>query len=255
MRDQIPQRGRPQKDVALKLRDQYWTLHLQNQLPGHSLASLERKLLPHLRVTQREFGAGDSQPFSLSKVARGKRGLSPSLQHLPVVVSRAEELLPGAISAFNSVLWSALMKPVTSTNCELDYDNVALEVRSRLFDRHFLKRSELNADVFTLNHLGIRRVARLRHRDALGLLLWHSPAATRVSSLSLTAEAYVFHVLHRSCCGDAALREVKSALVALITERYQLKIWANRPVDSRVFLAPHIVPFSLMLRKLVKLKP
>ena len=103
--------GRPPKDAALALRDRYWVLYLKSHLPQDSYASLERKLLPNLRITQREHGEGFSQPNSLSKVAAGARGLSSSLEGLPDVVRNAEALLPGAIAAYNSILWRALAEP------------------------------------------------------------------------------------------------------------------------------------------------
>lgn len=66
-RTNIASKGRPAKDAALVLRDQYWALFLKSQCPGESFASLERALLPHLRITQRGDGQGSSQPFSMNR--------------------------------------------------------------------------------------------------------------------------------------------------------------------------------------------
>ncbi len=240
--------GRHRKDAALVLRDRYWAIYLKNQLPEESYASLERKLLPHLKVTKREHGEGFSQPGSLSKVAAGKRGLSASLEGIPDAVRRADELVPGATAAYTSLLWSALAAPGTpSMLCQ----TIAPEVRARLFEHHFSAPPAKPSSEGLLSLGGVRRAARLWHRDGLGLLLCHCPAAIGISKLSLTAEAYVLHLLHWASCKDPALQTVKADLIALIKERYRLQSRATNATETRLFLAPRIKAFSQGIRLLL----
>lgn len=243
--------GRPSKDAALALRDRYWVLYLKNRLPEDSYASIERKLFPHLRVTKREHGEGFSQPNSLSKLAAGARGLSSSLEGLPDVVRNAEALVPGAIAAYNSILWRALAEP----NAWLDLcQQVAPEVRSRLLAHHFraLPARHVWCDYpGALSLYGIRRVSRLWHRDALGLLLCQCPPAIGLSQLSFTAENYVLHLLNWACRKDEALLAVKDDLLTLIGGRYGLKRQADAVNKDRIFLAPRLGGISYHMRMLL----
>jgi hypothetical protein len=221
--------GRPSKDQALKLRDQYWVCHLNNRLPGETFASLERKLAPHLRITWRGKEEGYSQPFAYSKVARGARGLSASLEEVPEIVHRADELAPGVRSAFTSILWAALVKPGNRRG------SIAPEVRSRLFDHHFSIPPESADDVGLLNASGILRVSRLWHRDALGLLLCHCPSVIGTSVLSLKAEAYVQHMLYWCASGDPAMNMIRDALKPLMASRYSIPRGLMETLDHKVF--------------------
>lgn len=234
--------GRPPKDQALKLRDQYWVCHLNNRLPGETFASLERKLAPHLRITWRGKEEGYSQPFAYSKVARGARGLSASLEDVPEIVHRADELALGMRSAFTSILWAALVKPGNRRG------SIAPEVRSRLFDHHFSILPESADDAGRLNASGILRVSRLWHRDALGLLLCHCPAAIGHSSLSLKAEAYVQHMLHWCAHTDPAINMIHDPLKPLIESRYPMPGGLMKAVDHKIF------PIKKRLTSLVGLR-
>ncbi len=222
--------GRPRKDAALMLRDQYWICHLKDRLPGETFASLERRLGPHLRITRRSKEEGLSQPFAYSKVARGVRGLSASLEDVPSIVDRAEDLIPGMQSAFTSILWGALAKPGTRRG------SIAPEVRARLHNRHYGKKPESPDDPGMLNAAGIRRISRLWHRDALGLLLCHCPVAIGYTSLSLQAEAYVLHLLHWCSRSDPAIQRVSASLATLINSRYPM------PHSLREGYTPKIFP-------------
>ena len=221
--------GRPPKDLALKLRDQYWVWHLNNLLPNETFASLERRLAPHLRITWRGKEEGYSQPFAYSKVARGVRGLSASLEEVPEIVHRANEMAPGVLSAYTSILWVALTKPGCRSG------SIAPEVRSRLFDHHFSIPPESADDVGLLNASGILRVSRLWHRDALGLLLCHCPSVIGTSVLSLKAEAYVQHMLHWCASGDPAMNMIRDALNPLIASRYLIPRGLMETLDHKVF--------------------
>lgn len=251
-KQRIPaKQGRPPKDAALALRDRYWVLYLKARLPEDSYASLERKLFPHLRVTLREHGEGFSQPGALSKVAAGTRGLSASLEGLPDLVRNAEALVPGAIAAYNSILWRALAEP----NAWLDScQQVAPEVRARLLAHHFQALPAMHAGRSrpgTLSLYGVRRVSRLWHRDALGLLLCHCPPAIGLSQLSFTAENYVLHLLNWACRRDAALLTVKDDLLSLIGDRCGVKGQVGAVGKDRTFLAPRLGGISYNLRMLL----
>lgn len=247
-KQRIPaKQGRLPKDAALALRDRYWVLYLKARLPEDSYASLERKLFPHLQITKREHGEGFSQPGSLSKVAAGTRGLSASLEGRPDVVRNAEALVPGAIAAYNSILWAALVEPHAWSGTS---QRIAPEARARLFERHFLALPAKPSSPGSLNLYGVRRVSRIWHLDALGLLLCHCPPAIGVSKLSLTAEAYVPNLLHRICQRDPALTAVKDELAALIAERYGITDRVGGVPEGRVFLAPKVNAISQGLRSI-----
>ena len=243
--------GRPRKDAALTLRDRYWALSLQRAKPEESFASLELMLQPHLRVTRRELSAGNSQPFSLSKVAHGARGLSPDLKTLPPIVKRAEDVLPGSIAAFTSILWSVLVDPAKFAVSTDEFCSVAPEVSGRLRERHFSGSSSNGLDFRKLNLLGIRRLARLRHLDAVGLLLWHSLPAGPPSKRSITAEGYFFNSLRLYCRSDVALQDLMDLLTDLIKQRYPKIVCINSATGAKLFLAPRISGLAVAIRTLV----
>lgn len=241
-------RGRPNKDPALVLRDRYWALNLE-AMTGDTLASLERKLLPQLRIGRRENGEGHSQPFSLSKVARGTRGLSPYLNIVPDVVRRADRVAPGSMAAFTSILWYALASPTTALKQLATLDGVADAVATRIFERHWDFHAVLKCRI--LNRLGIRRAARLGHRDALGLLLCHCPPAAEVSHIAVLAELYIFHVLNQCCKHDVALTMLRDQLLELLSDRYTgLRGMPSTPMTGRIFLGPRESHFGVSLRRL-----
>lgn len=101
----MPQ-GRARKEVAFVLRDRYWALWLKGQ-SGLSFAALERRLCPHLKVTAREDGEGSRQPFALSKVATGKRGLGSS-PTVPAIVEEADLTWPGSVRIYRALCFRSL---------------------------------------------------------------------------------------------------------------------------------------------------
>lgn len=237
--------GRPRKDGALRLRDQYWICHLKDRLPGETFASLERRLGPHLRVTRRSKEEGLSQPFAYSKVARGVRGLSASLEDVPLIVHRAEDLTPGVQSAFTSILWTALAKP--GTRC----GSISPEVRVRLHDRHYSKKPGNSDDPGMLNAAGIRRISRLWHRDAMGLLLCHCPVAIGYTYLSFQAESYLLHLLHWCSRSDPAIQRVSASLAAIIDSRYPMPHNFRVGYTQKIFPAPKGSTFLMGLRMML----
>jgi len=212
-------------------------------------------LQPHLRVTRRELSAGNSQPFSLSKVARGARGLSPDLKTLPPIVKRAEDVLPGSIAAFTSILWSALVDPAKFAASTGELCSVAPEVSGRLCERHFAGSSKNRLDCRKLNLLGIRRLARLRHLDAVGLLLWHSLQTVQPSKLSITAEEYFFNSLQLYRRSDGALQDLMVPLMDLIKQRYPQIVSVNSAIGFKLFLAPRVSGVKVALRTLIGAHP
>jgi hypothetical protein len=244
-------RGPKPKDEALVLRDQYWALFVKSKFPDESYASLERVLYPHLKITRREDSLGYSQPCTPSKIARGKHGLSRTLGALPAVVERAEALVPGAIEAFTSILWTALMPPLMSTHDGDRRGSISIEVTSRLNARHFAPKSAVHAGLGLLNVQGIRRLSRLRHLDALGLLLCYCPVHMKPSKLSLTAEAYVLYLLQRCCDKDPGLMAIKSSLIKLLSARFRIQANTRCSYAGKVFLAPRVSSFAVGLRSLL----
>ena len=247
---QSRRRGRKTKDEALVLRDRYWALFLKSKLPDESYASLEKRLFTNLQIKRRKSSLGYSQPFALSKVALGKRGLSPKLEDVPLVVLRGEQLVAKASEAFRSILWTVLMGPETVSKIKDPYHSVAPEVKLELSKRHFSVASNAGTDVGSLNTLGIRRLSRLWHRDALGLLLSHCPAVKGASKVSLMAEAYVFNLLHCICQHDPALMAIKSELATLIKQRFGVKANAGWIRNAKPFIAPKISGVAVGFRML-----
>lgn len=244
--ERTPRKGRQPKDAALVLRDRYWTLHLKSQMPDESYASLERKLMAHLRIGRRENGEGYSQPFSLSKIARGTRGLSSRLDEVHPIVLRADHLLPGSLAVYTSILWRALVSGPASDRQLGSSQAVTREVLSRIFDRHFENREALK-----LNLLGVRRLSRISHIDAVGLLLRQCEPAIEATTTSLTAQAYVLHLIHQLSVRDCALQAIQKELVELVKERY-LGLRAKDDQDSaKIFLGPRVSSTSTSLRRYV----
>ncbi len=248
---QSHRRGPKPKDEALVLRDQYWALFVKSKFPDESYASLERVLCPHLNIKRREDLLGYSQPFSLSKIAKGERGLSAALGDPPHLVVRSEILAPGAREAFTSILWTALIQPVRSTHEGIQCGSIAHEVVRRLTAVHHSLNPASHAGFRLLNERGIRRLSRLRHRDALGLLLWYCPAVTKASRLSVTAEAYVFHLLNKCCDKDPALMKIKDGLIRLICERFRIRDKTSQCKNDKIFLGPRVSSFAVGLRLLI----
>lgn len=241
-------RGRPAKDAALCLRDRYWALSLKNSLPNESFASIERAIAPHLRVTRRDFGLGYSQPFALSKVANGSRGISGFVDGAPDVVLRAEQWVPGSSDAFTSILWRALLAGESWQSVWSGQEALSDAVARRLMPRHF---QAAGADTGRLNQAGVRRVSRLTHVDAIGLLLASSPRISGISHEALAAEDHVGPVLRRVCAVDAALRRLEVPLRQLIAERFPRAQIDGRAGDARVFPRKRVSGVSLGLRQLL----
>jgi hypothetical protein len=206
------ERGRPCKHEALVLRDQYWAISLRNR-SGQSYASLERELFPHVKVRKREDGEGYVQPFALSKVAAGTRGLAAGGHAIPAVVEHGEDRYPGSSQCYRSILWRALSSK-RHQNLRPDDEGVGNEVRARLRHDH-LNRLE-GASQWQLTELGVRRVGRLTHIDALGLLLASSYPLAGPSVASLLAGDCISAVFARLCKVDLVLRALKHPLVDLI---------------------------------------
>jgi hypothetical protein len=223
--------GRPRKDRALKARDSYWAWTLKHLLPLESFASIERRLCPHVKVTSRGDGEGKVQPFALSKVASLKRGLSYLIDGEPEVVLRAEEWVPGSASAFSSLLWPVLYYGMDARGIRLSDGVVAPEVRRRLHNRHFAGPHE----EWTLNELGVRRVGRIVHRDALALILLHCPHVVGVTPVSVLAEEAVPLLLDRLCRFDPAMRAIQEEVQGLVAERFPDVLTPGQANRGRAF--------------------
>lgn len=238
-------RGRPAKSKPLIIRDAYWSMSLKAACPGMSFARLERVLLPHLKARLREDNEGYSQPFSLSKIARFQRGLSDSVDDLPQAVLNAEMLVRGSACAFTSILWRALALGPEARRRGVAADMVSAEVITRLRVDHFEPGC---LGEWRLNLLGIRRLGRVAHRDAVGLLLLHSPLCDRVSENSLIAEQYARFVFDRACERDEALRAVRVQVLCCINEQLQNEPDPADCESTRLFLAPRVSAASVSLR-------
>jgi hypothetical protein len=129
--------------------------------------------------------------------------------------------------------------------------SISIEVTSRLNARHFAPKSAVHAGLGLLNVQGIRRLSRLRHLDALGLLLCYCPVHMKPSKLSLTAEAYVLYLLQRCCDKDPGLMAIKSSLIKLLSARFRIQANTRCSYAGKVFLAPRVSSFAVGLRLLL----
>jgi hypothetical protein len=241
-------RGRPPKDPALVLRDWYWGLTLQRELPhGESLASLERKLFPHLTVRSRPHGEGNSQPFALTKVAQGKRGICAD-RSVPDVVTKATSFCPGSLPAYRSVLWSALCEPTPDTDLCVEADQIDPNVRERFGPRHF---SPFAQGGWLLSESGVRRASRIAHRDTLGLLLLNCPPRVTLQRASLYAKDHVVGALLRACRADPHLQAIKTPLAALIAARIKKEFDPNDMSAARVFRVRRVSGMSVAIAGLL----
>lgn len=160
--------GRKGKDPALVQRDRYWALDLRRSTEL-SFAELERLLNLNITVTQRDYGSGHQQPFALSKVAAGSRGLSADWS-IPEIVQRAEDRFAGTALPFQSIAWRALSRNWTC--CVRSDDHVNPNLRASLRAEH-LERCRCGNGW----NLTLRGIELARHRpelDTFGLLLMNS---------------------------------------------------------------------------------
>jgi len=219
------------KDPLLVLRDRYWALTLQRLAGGKSFAALERELCPHLHIRLRDDGEGRVQPFSLSKVAAGTRGLSPSASGWPEKVEQAERRYRGSSSAFKSLLWKVLACAREGRGLENPGPYVSDEVARRFSERH----QSLIDGCNMLNASGLRRAGRLTHIDALGLLLWICSSMSGVRHLEPLAATYVQSMVERLTLADPAFAVLRGEIVQQIAGRLPEAIPFGQPFSSRTF--------------------
>lgn len=240
--------GRPIKDAALRVRDSYWAIRLKQLAHGRSYASVERVLFPHITLRVRGNGEGVSQPFALSKVANGSRGICPELDAVPLVVRRAQEHFPGSLDDFRSLLWPVLLEARRRESVRIADWVIADEVLGRLKDEHFAKEGRR---ALSLNQRGICLLASLSHRDALAVLLLNSPKLAGVSKVSVLAEGYVTPVFVRLCAADPAFAAVSERVGAIINSRFPGSLRLNNPSDYCAFPRRRVSAMSVSLRMLL----
>lgn len=226
-----PRPGSVTKDPVLVLRDRYWALTLQRMAGGKSFAALERELCPHLHIRDRADGEGRVQPFSLSKVAVGARGLSQSPDGKPAKVTAAELKYPGSSHAFTSLLWQVLVHARDGRPLECPTLHVAEKVARRFGERH---QRELNGSR-TVNWAGVRRAGRITHIDALGLLLWICFPPSECQGLAPWAATYVPASVKRLSLWDPAFSLLRDEVVQQIVDRLPDAFPVGQPFGGRTF--------------------
>lgn len=243
------ERGRPHKHEALVRRDQYWAISLREH-HGESYASLERTLFPHVKVRKREHGEGYIQPFALSKVAAGTRGLGTDRNAVPAVIKRGEARYAGSSQCFRSILWRALSEDAENGLQAVRDDEVAPEVRARLRSQHLTLLD--GGRQWRLTQLGVRRVGRLSHIDALGLLLAHSYPLAATSELSVLAEDCVSAVFARVCRVDSAFWALKDPLASLIKSRFHHVLRPCEELTVRTFRTREVSSLTVALMTMLR---
>lgn len=219
------------KDPILVLRDRYWALSLRGLAGGKSFAELERDLCPHLHVRDREDGEGKVQPFSLSKVALGTRGLSPSVHGWPEKVAAAEAQYAGSSRAFTSLLWQVLACVRSEEGIDHPARYVSDAVTARFGTQHHTRWIGSNV----LNEAGVRRAGRITHIDALGLLLWVSSPLSRAQRFGPLAATYVMASVERLNRKDPAFATLRDEIVRLISARLPDAMPVELPFSRRTF--------------------
>ena len=202
--------GRPQKEEALKLRDRAWALSLRSG--DQSLAALERHFRAASQLKTNELSS--TQPFSLTKIAAGKRGLSSSLD-IPAVVLHAEAICPGSRDRFASILWAVLSSD-DLTEKDVEDHEFAADVMRALETKSVSSAGGISSELLV-------RLARVPHPDSLGLLLWYLRKATGGPSESLL-EQYADKALTSICRRDPAMQEIRIPLVEVVNR------WLSRPI-------------------------
>lgn len=253
LKDHLSQRprGRPPKDVALVLRDEYWARALALQAPSESLASIERKLCPAILLRERKDDGRFAQRHAISKVANGKLGLSGTLGHVPPYVAAAAEIYAGSAERFNSIFWLAISAPSAERDRLASFvGRVASDVRRRFWPRHF--QQSLNVQDWRLNVEGIRRAGRLTNLDALGLLLLHCFPNSRTSQQSLVAESFVEASFLRLCKRDPAFMQISEQVSSVLSQRFpsafHLRECRTAPTFRRRKVSALSVAFMTLVR-------
>jgi hypothetical protein len=209
--------GRKPKDEALVLRDKYWVLRLK----AHTLQSysrLERSLCEGITVGRRSEGQGYSQPFALSKIAAGKRGLSADLDSNPKLVEGASTLWPDSEAVYNSCIWGALSRTACFYKPQDRFVFASPEVLRRLPHRYLVD-DPYKRPRFT--ETGVRRLGRLTHIEALGLLLLNASGHAGWSHQAYVANLCVPAVFARLCKYDESFAAIADGVQSLIKERYE----------------------------------
>ena len=207
--------GRSAKDAALVLRDTYWARRLKDHFPDQSYSSLERNLWDGIKVGRRGEGQGYSQPFALAKVAAGTRGLSAYLDDVPPFVRKAGSLWPDSEAVYASCTWQALHSKAFMCKALGQVTAACPEVLKRL--------PALPADWnrwHPVPEAWVRRVGRLTHLDALGLLLFAGSRHAGYYREAYLANEYLPAVFGRLCLHDPAFSAIAGGVRALIAEAY-----------------------------------
>jgi len=232
------------KDEALRLRDRYWAMRLRAALPGESFSSIERLLWDTITVRRRMEGQGYSQPFALSKIASGKRGLSYDVEGTPKVVRTACSVWAESEAVFHSPVWTVLLRDAWQSSL-LQRVTLDGEIRRRLPSLH--RRNASSRDVL-LNGAGICRLGRMTHIDALGLLLLNGTRHGGGQHEAFLANLFVPAVFARLCQCDAVFASLADRMQELIDERYpdvsaQTEPGDRKAFNSRVSRAWDLMPF------------
>lgn len=242
--------GRPPKDLALVFRDRYWALSLQSIANGKSFAALERELSPNLRIRKRPDGEGNVQPFALSKVAKGTRGVSDSLGDIPEIVHAAEMRYPGSSWAYRSIFWIVLAKCEEVATVELLPLCISKAIRDRLREKHFEVSS---VGRVCLTEIGLQRAGRLTHLDSLGLLLLTCSPVIKNYERSALANTYVPAALERLAIRDQIFGRLRSGLEDLLEDRFPGAMRGDSPFTVQTFQQLRgkewLVPMGLSLKK------
>ena len=237
--------GRRTKDDSLRLRDRYWAISLKARLPNESYASIERNIYKGITVSKREFGQGYSQPFAMSNVAGGRRGISSDPDGVPAPVAQAETLWPGSAAPYRLLLWKALAKDGwlrLRRGCTQEVD-FAVQRRLRRGD---LLHEGLSAG--SLSAAGITRLGRLTHPVALALLLASGSCRQGVDQPAFLADLYATPVFARLCRTDTAFSALSEEIRCLVDIRYPGVLRLDQPgacaaFNSRSDRAWALVPF------------
>lgn len=222
--------GRRTKDAALVLRDKYWALRLKAFLPNESYSSLERALWEGIQIGRRGEGQGYSQPFALAKVAAGTRGLSPDLEGVPPVVKKAGELWPDSEDVYRSCTWQALHAKAWLHRAVGRAPFACTEVLRRLPSWQVdLSGRPRATEAWT------RRVGRLTHLDALGLLLFSGSHHAGGELEAYLANLYVPAVYGRLCRKDPSFAAIAAEVKTLVMSAYPEVPALDDPAEQRAF--------------------
>lgn len=161
-----PRRGRPKNSILDLARASYWAWEVQ-KAARKPFAVLERELA-HKQFRRRD-GGGYAQPNAWLKYAKGKRCPTPPDKGNLSQVVQAEMHYPGTRATYDSIVWDLMYdaKSIPKKRLRLT-SRISPLVLSWIDSEHIEEKDQYR---LLLTEEGLKKIVRIKHLDAFGLLL------------------------------------------------------------------------------------